>query len=144
MAHFVEIDAFNIVIRGVVLDDKDTQNKSGNEVESVGAKYLSDGFGGIWKRTSYNTSGGVHSLGGTSFRKNYAGIGFTYYKTRDAFIAPQPYPSWLLDDATCQWNAPVPKPDDDKWYGWDESTTSWKENKTYVWNELTTNWVYKN
>ena len=127
MAHFAEIDALHKVVRILVLDNKDTQDESGNEVESVGAKYLSDGFGGTWKRTSYNTSGGVHSLDGTPFRKNYAGIGFTYDKTRGAFIAPQPYLSWLLDDDTCQWNAPTPMPVDGKRYDWDESTTSWIE-----------------
>jgi len=125
MAHFVEIDASNIVIRGVVLDDKDTQDESGDEVESVGAKYLSDGFGGTWKRTSYNTSGGIHSLDGTPFRKNYAGIGFTFDKTRDAFIAPKPYNSWTLNENTCQWDAPVAYPDVDKFYEWNEDTTSW-------------------
>ena len=80
MASFVEIDASNIVLRGVVLNDKDTQDESGNDVESIGAKYLSDAFGGTWKRTSYNTIGGVHTLGGTPFRKNYAGIGYTLKK----------------------------------------------------------------
>ena len=127
MAHFVEIDASNIVIRGVVLDDKDTQDESGDEVESVGAKYLSDGFGGTWKRTSYNTSGGVHSLDGTPFRKNYAGIGFTYDKTRDAFIPPKPYDSWILNEDTCQWDAPVTYPDDGKQYIWNEETEAWDE-----------------
>jgi len=125
MAHFVEIDASNIVIRGVVLDDKDTQDVSGNEVESVGAKYLSDGFGGTWKRTSYNTSGGVHSLDGTPFRKNYAGKGYIFDEARDAFYVPNPYPSWTLTEDTCQWDAPTAMPDDDKAYNWNEDTTSW-------------------
>ena len=127
MAHFVEIDASNIVIRGVVLDDKDTQDESGDEVESVGAKYLSDGFGGTWKRTSYNTFGGVHSLGGTPFRKNYAGIGFTYDETRDAFHEPKPFPSWTLNEDTCNWDAPVTYPTDGKFYEWNEDTTTWDE-----------------
>ena len=127
MAHFVEIDDSNIVIKGVVLDDKDTQDESGNEVESVGAKYLSDGFGGTWKKTSYNTHGGVHSLGGTPFRKNYAGIGYSYDAAKDAFIPPKPYPSWTLNEDTCQWAAPTAKPDDGKVYIWNEGTTSWDE-----------------
>ena len=127
MAHFVEIDASNIVIRGVVLDDKDTQDENGDEVESVGAKYLSDGFGGTWKRTSYNTYGGVHKLGGTPFRKNYAGIGYTFDEGRDAFYTPQPYPSWTLNEGTCQWEAPTAYPDDGKMYSWNEDTTSWDE-----------------
>ena len=127
MAHFVKINDSNIVIRGVVLDDKDTQDENGDEVESVGAKYLSDGFGGTWKRTSYNTFGNVHRLGGTPFRKNYAGIGFTYDATRDAFIAPQPFPSWTLNEDTCQYEPPVAYPDDGELYTWDEDTTNWVE-----------------
>ena len=127
MARFVEIDASNIVIRGVVLYDKDTQDESGNEVESVGAKYLSDGFGGTWKRTSYNTFGNVHRLGGTPFRKNYAGIGYTYNAAKDAFISPQPYPSWPLNEDTCLWDAPTAYPDDGKKYTWNEDTISWDE-----------------
>ena len=85
MAHFAEIDGSNRVIRVVVVDDKDTQDENGDEVESIGAKYLSDGFGGTWVKTSYNTTGGVHLLGGTPFRKNYAGIGMTYDKDKDTF-----------------------------------------------------------
>jgi len=127
MAHFVKIDASNIVIGGVVLDDKDTEDENGNEVESVGAKYLSDGFGGTWKKTSYNTSGNVHRLGGTPFRKNYAGIGYTFDEGRDAFYAPKPYPSWTLNEGTCQWDAPTAYPDDGKKYEWNEDTTSWDE-----------------
>ena len=127
MAHFVKIDASNIVIGGVVLDDKDTEDENGNEVESVGAKYLSDGFGGTWKKTSYNTSGNVHRLGGTPFRKNYAGIGYTFDEGRDAFYAPKPYPSWTLTEATCQWDAPTAYPDDGKKYEWNEDITSWDE-----------------
>jgi len=127
MAHFAEIDALHKVVRILVLDNKDTQDESGNEVESVGAKYLSDGFGGTWKRTSYNTSGGVHSLGGTPFRKNYAGIGHTYDASKDAFISPQPYPSWTLNEDTCQWEAPTAYPDDGKKYVWNEDTQAWDE-----------------
>jgi hypothetical protein len=127
MARFAELDVFKKVIRVLVLDDKDTQDKKGNEVESVGAKYLNNGFGGTWVRTSYNTQGGVHTLGGTPFRKNYAGIGFTYDEARDAFIPPQPYNSWTLNEDTCQWEAPSAYPDDDKLYEWNEETTSWVE-----------------
>ena len=78
-------------------------------------------------KTSINTHGGIHSLGGTPLRKNYAGVGYIYDSVRNAFYLPQPYPSWLLDDDTCQWNAPTPMPDDGKWYDWDESTTNWVE-----------------
>ena len=127
MAHFVEIDASGVVIRGLVLDDKDTQDENGDEVEAIGAKYLHDGFGGIWKRTSYNTCRNTHRKGGTPFRKNYAGKGFTYDKTRDAFIPIKKYPSWILNEETFQWNAPTPLPTDDKLYIWNEDTTSWDE-----------------
>ena len=127
MATFAEIDVFLKVVQVLVVDDKDTQDESGNEVESVGAKYLSDGFGGTWKRTSYNTSGGVHSLGGTPFRKNHAGIGYTYNAAKDAFIPPKPFASWTLNEATCIWEAPVSYPDDGKRYNWNEGTTSWDE-----------------
>ena len=84
----------------------------------------------LWVQTSYNTSGGVHSQGNTPLRKNYAGIGYTYDATRDAFISPSPYPSWLLDETTCLWNPPTPMPTDageDQMYMWDETTTSWKK-----------------
>ena len=81
----------------------------------------------VYKQTSYNTNGGVHALGGTPFRKNYAGLGYTYDAQRDAFIPPQPYPSWQLNEDTCLWNSPVPMPTDDKRYSWDEATTSWVE-----------------
>lgn len=86
-----------------------------------------DSSPGEWIQTSYNTHGGVHANGGTPLRKNYAGIGYTYDKARDAFIPPQPYASWTLDEATCLWNAPVAMPTDGKPYIWDEATTSWKE-----------------
>ena len=86
-----------------------------------------DSSPGAWIQTSYNTHGGVHANGGTPLRKNYAGIGYSYDAVRDAFIPPQPYASWTLDDATCLWNAPVAMPTDGKVYEWDEATTSWKE-----------------
>jgi hypothetical protein len=82
---------------------------------------------GTWLRTSYNTIGGVHTQGGTPLRKNYAGIGYSYDATRDAFIPPQPYASWLLNEDTCQWSAPIPMPTDGKFYKWDEPTTAWVE-----------------
>ena len=127
MAHFAEIDALQRVIRVLVVDDVDTQDTEGNEVDSIGMKYLNEAFGGTWLRTSYNTLASVHSLGGTPFRKNFAGIGYTYDLTRDAFIPPQLYNSWTLVEDTCQWEAPVAYPDDGKKYKWDEPTTNWKE-----------------
>ena len=80
--------------------------------------------GQVCKRTSYNTYGGVHNGGGTAYRKNYAGIGYTYDTARNAFIAPKPYASWVLDEATCRWGAPVPRPATGQWQ-WDEATLSW-------------------
>ena len=82
---------------------------------------------GEWIQTSYNTHGGVHSNGETPLRKNYAGVGFTYDSTRDAFIPPQPYNSWTLNEDTCLWEAPVAYPEDGLIYDWNEDTTSWVE-----------------
>jgi hypothetical protein len=82
---------------------------------------------GEWIQTSYNTRGGEHALGGTPLRKNYAGIGFTYDRQRDAFIPPKPFASWTLNESTCLWDAPTPYPTDGKHYAWDEATTSWTE-----------------
>jgi hypothetical protein len=81
---------------------------------------------GEWIQTSYNTRGGVHANGGTPLRKNYAGIGYTYDRTRDAFIPPQPYASWTMDEDTCLWSAPTPMPTEGGPYTWNESTTSWE------------------
>ena len=78
-----------------------------------------------WVQTSYNTHGGQHSNGGTPLRKNYAGIGYTYDDKRDAFIPPQTYPSWIINEDTCQWEAPTPMPEDGNLYSWDEATLSW-------------------
>ena len=120
MAHFAEIDENNIVTRVLVVSDD--QEDRGNE-------FLSNdlGLGGTWLKTSYNTIAGEHKNGGTPFRKNYAGIGFTYDENRDAFIPPKPFDSWKLNEDTCIWEAPVAMPTDDKMYIWDEETTSWKE-----------------
>ena len=127
MAHFAEINALKKVVRVLAVDNNDTLDNNGNEDETVGAEYLSKEFGGTWLRTSYNTARGSHQLGGTPFRKNYAGIGYTYYETRNAFIPPKPYPSWTLNESTCSWEAPVAYPDDGKIYEWDEETTDWVE-----------------
>ncbi len=127
MAHFAEIDILKRVLRVVVLEDKDTQDDKGNEMEYIGAKYLHKGFGGTWIKTSYNTIKGEHTLGGTPLRKNYAAVGYTYDETRDAFIRPQPFPSWTLNESTCQWDSPTPYPDDGKTYEWNESEQRWDE-----------------
>jgi len=84
-----------------------------------------DSSPGQWIQTSYNTLGGVHLLGGTPLRKNYAGVGFTYDATKDAFIPPKPYASWTLNEDSCLWEAPVAYPDDGEIYVWDETTTAW-------------------
>jgi hypothetical protein len=86
-----------------------------------------DSSPGEWIQTSYNTLGGEHKLGGTPLRKNYAGIGFTYDRTKDAFIPPKPFASWVLNESTCLWGAPVAMPQDGKFYSWDEETTNWVE-----------------
>ena len=121
MAHFAKLDENNVVIFVTVGRDED----NGKEAE------LSARTGDVYKQTSYNTHGGVHALGGTPFRKNYAGLGYTYDAGRDAFIPPKPYASWLLNEDTCLWDSPVPYPTDvgteenPKRYSWDEATTSW-------------------
>jgi hypothetical protein len=86
-----------------------------------------DSSPGAWIQTSYNTHGGVHANGGTPLRKNYAGIGYSYDAAKDAFIPPKPFPSWLLDDDTYLWNAPIPMPTDGKPYQWDEAAGNWAE-----------------
>jgi hypothetical protein len=86
-----------------------------------------DSSPGEWIQTSYNTYGSQHKNGGTPLRKNYAGVGYTYDSTRDAFIPPQPYPSWLMSEETCLWSAPTPMPTDGKRYSWDETTLAWVE-----------------
>ena len=85
---------------------------------------------GEWLQTSYNTVGGVHRNGGTPLRKNFAGIGFTYDKEKDAFIPPKPFDSWLLNEETCLWEAPVPYPNGDKPFVWNEESKSWVEAQT--------------
>jgi hypothetical protein len=86
-----------------------------------------DSSPGEWIQTSYNTHGGQHKNGGTPLRKNYAGIGFSYDRIRDAFIPPKPYLSWTLNEETCLWDAPIPYPTDGKNYNWDETTQIWVE-----------------
>ena len=119
MAHFAELDSTNNVIGVQVLNNEVIIDADGNEQEQVGIAFLTQLNGGVgwYKQTSYN---------GT-FRKNYAGIGYTYDPARDAFIAPQPFNSWTLNEDTCQWDSPVAYPDDDKRYTWDEATTNWVE-----------------
>ena len=95
--------------------------------EQAGVDFLNNLFNtrDVYKQTSYNTFGGEHLLGGTPFRKNYAGIGYSYDQTRDAFIAPQPFASWILNETTCLWEAPVARPDTENRYNWNEETQQW-------------------
>jgi hypothetical protein len=118
MPHFAKLDSNNIVVFVTVGRYED----DGKENE------LNSKTGEVYKQTSYNTHGGKHLFGGIPFRKNYAGIGYKYDFKRDAFIPPQPFPSWVLNEETCLWESPVPMPIDDKFYRWDEATTSWVVN----------------
>jgi hypothetical protein len=116
MAHYAFLDENNIVTEVIVGKDE------GNfDWEQQYGSFR----GQACKRTSYNTHGGVHTLGGTPLRKNYAGIGYTYDRERDAFIPPKPFASWVLNEDTCLWDAPVAMPTDGGMYQWDEATTSW-------------------
>lgn len=117
MAHWAELDSANKVVQVVVMDN------NGDE----GYGFLVNTFGGRWVKTSYNTRNGIHTLGGTPLRKNFAGIGFTYDQERDAFIPPKPFKDWILNEETCQWEAPVPYPTDGKVYGWNEELGDWVE-----------------
>ena len=117
MAHFAKIKDGIVTQVNVVDEDYFNDNRE--------TRYT-----GTWVQTSYNTQGGVHLLGGTPLRKNYAGIGYTYDETRDAFIPPKPFNSWLLNEDTCQWDAPVAYPTDGKDYQWDEEQQQWTEVET--------------
>ena len=114
MSHFARVTAQGIVEQ-VIVAEQDFINTLSDKTS--------------WVQTSYNTHGGVHTLGGTPMRKNYAGIGCTYDSVRDAFIPPKPYASWVLNENTCLWDAPVAYPDDGKRYVWNETTTNWIEVK---------------
>ena len=121
MAHYAFLNADNVVTE-VITGIHETELIEGLLPETWYGNFR----GQVCKRTSYNTSGGVHNGGGTPFRKNYAGIGYAYDTVRNAFIAPKPYSSWVLDEATCWWVAPVPRPATGQWQ-WDEATLSWVE-----------------
>lgn len=115
MAHFAQIDANNVVLQVIVVNNSELLDDNNVEQESLGVAFCNGLFGGTWVQTSYNAN----------IRKNYAGIGFTYDSTRDAFIPPQPYASWTLNETTCLWEPPVAMPDDGQAYNWNEATTSW-------------------
>lgn len=118
MAHYAYLDENNIVVEVIVGKD---ENEDGVDWEA----YYSELRGLACKRTSYNTRGGVHEHGGVSFRKNYAGIGDKYDEVRDAFIPPQPFLSWVLNEDTCLWEAPIPYPESSEQYRWDEDLVMW-------------------
>ena len=122
MAHFAKLGTGNIVERvEVVSNDIAT-------TEQAGVDFLNNLYNtrDVWKQTSYNTVGGVHLKGGTPLRKNYAGIGYSYDQTRDAFIPPKPLDSWTLNETTCLWEAPVSMPNDGKRYKWNETNKTWE------------------
>ena len=113
MAHYAKV--VNGIVTKVIVAEADFFNT------------FVDDSAGQWIQTSYNTHGGEHTLGETPLRKNFAGIGYTYDKEKDAFIPPQPFASWTLNETTCLWEAPVPHPDDGKRYIWNETITNWTE-----------------
>jgi hypothetical protein len=121
MAHFAELDSNNVVKQVIVVSNADTSTAQGEEKESIGIAFCERLLGGTWVKTSYNAT----------IRKNYAGIGFTYDKDRDAFIPPKPFDSWILNETTCLWDSPVPYPTD---VGTSDAP------KRYTWNEETKNW----
>jgi hypothetical protein len=135
MASFAKLNNNNIVERVESVVNEVIKDSNGVEQESIGVQFLRTLYNepnAIWKQTSYNTNGGVHSLGGTPFRKNHAGIGMTYDEDRDAFIPKKIYNSWILNESTCLWETPVARP-----------TTELEENQYYSWNEDIINWEVK-
>jgi hypothetical protein len=133
MASFAKIGLNNKVIEVQSVVNEVLHDSNGVEQENIGVDFLTKLTGwAIWKQTSYNTVGGVHNNNGTPFRKNHAGIGYTYDETRDAFIPPKPFNSWILNEDTCIWNAPVSMP-----------TEELEENDYYYWNESILNWEIK-
>jgi hypothetical protein len=126
MASFAKIGLNNKIIAVHSVHNNELLDSNGVEQEVLGVEFLTNLHGwSIWKQTSYNTHGGVHNNNGTPLRKNHAGIGMTYDEDRDAFIAPKPFNSWILNEDTCLWNSPVDMPDDGETYTWNETTISW-------------------
>ncbi len=128
MAHFAKLGKGNIVEKVIVV------NNDVAPTEQDGVNFINNLYStnDIWKQTSYNTYGGVHKLGGTPFRKNFAGVNWKYNQTLDAFIPPKPYDSWLLNETTCLWEAPISQPeltqeqiDNNNFYKWNEETETW-------------------
>ena len=115
MAHFAQLNADNVVTKVIVIANEEITDSEDVEQEEIGQTFCAALLGGTWMQTSYNHS----------FRKNFAGVGFKYDESRDAFIPPQPFASWLLNESTCTWEAPVSIPDNENIYIWNEETTNW-------------------
>jgi len=135
MAHFAKINENNEITEVVVVNNDVITDENGEEQESLGVEFLrnlNNEPSANWKQTSYNTTANTHVAGGTPFRKNFAWVGGTYDSSRDAFIPPKTYPSWVLDETTCTWTAPVAKPAFDEnnpaYYTWDEENGQWVAN----------------
>jgi hypothetical protein len=126
MASFAKIGLNNKVIEVLSIVNEVLHDSNGVEQEIIGVDFLTKLTGyPIWVQTSYNTHGGVHSSGGTPLRKNHAGIGYTYDEDRDAFIPKKPFNSWILNESTCLWESPIPYPQDNNEYKWNEQNQSW-------------------
>jgi len=127
MASFAKIGLNNKVIEVLSVNNEVLKDANGIEQESIGVDFLTKLTGwAIWKQTSYNTNGGLHKLGGTPFRKNHASIGYTYDEDKDAFIPKKPFNSWILNETTCLWEAPVVYPNDGQRYKWNETIQNWE------------------
>ena len=130
MASFAKIGLNNKVIEVLSVHNNELKDANGVEQENIGIDFLTKLTGwAVWKQTSYNTHGGVHSSGGTPLRKNHAAIGYTYDEDRDAFIPKKPFNSWILNETTCLWEAPIALPDTENRYNWNEETQQWDLNE---------------
>lgn len=118
MAHFAEIDDNNIITRVIVVSNNDCKDQDGNEVEAIGVAFCNKLLGGRWVQTSYNGN----------IRKRYAGIGYSYNEQYDAFVAPKPFDSWTMNASTLDWDPPVPYPNDNNYYIWNENSKTWDAN----------------
>jgi len=133
MASFAKIGSNNKVIEVLSVHNNELLDSNGVEQEANGINFLTNLTGwSIWVQTSYNTIGGVHNNGGTPLRKNHAGIGYTYDEDRDAFIAPKPFNSWILNEDTCLWESPISEPtlteeeiNNNNYYSWNEDNQTW-------------------
>jgi hypothetical protein len=151
MAYFAKLGNENIVENVISVNNVVITDANGVEQEQLGVDFINKLYNtkDVWKKTSYNTIGGVHNKGGTPFRKNYAGIGYTYDEGRDAFIAPKPYNSWTLNEESCLWEAPIAFPTITTFglIGWDENNLRWlcknDENIEFIWIPSSSSWILK-